>query len=178
MSSLVPAASNCSYGSPSAVEPIRTGRLPVGVGVHDELRAAVQRRVGHRVEVADDDVGLEAELEQRVGAAVDADRDGLDLPQVAGALQGGEVLAVVDAPHHDEGVAALERRAHVGQVRAVGGQVVLALQVLEGVGGEPLELGPEGVAGLLDVLLELVDARGGRRWPAAPRPATPRRRRR
>ena len=36
-------------------------------------RALRQRALRHRVEVADDDVGLEADLEQRVGTAVDAD---------------------------------------------------------------------------------------------------------
>ena len=51
----------------------RARRPPVGVHVVHEIGAGRQRALGHRVEVADDDVGLEAHLEQRVGAAVDAD---------------------------------------------------------------------------------------------------------
>ncbi len=57
-------------------------RAAVGVHVVHELGAARQAPSRHRVEVADDDVGLEAELEQRVGAAVDADEHRLVLADV------------------------------------------------------------------------------------------------
>ena len=174
-----PRSRTARRAGPSAVEPIRTGRLAVGVGVHDELGAAVHGRVGHRVEVADDDVGLEAELEQRVGAAVDADQHRLDLAEVARALQRGQVLAVVDAPHDDERVAVLERRPHVGAgpgCRWPGGaRACMYSRVLV---ANRSSSAPEGVPGLLDVLPRARGRRGGRRWPAAPRPATPRCRRR
>src|SRR5581483_8837341 len=54
----------------------------VGVDVVDEVRPAGQRLGRHRVEVADDDVGPQADLEQGVGAAVDGHQDRLELPDV------------------------------------------------------------------------------------------------
>ena len=61
----------------------------VAVGVHDDLGAAAQGRVGDRVHVADDEVGLVAGLEERVGAAVDADEDRAVLADVAAAASRG-----------------------------------------------------------------------------------------
>jgi len=44
--------------------------------VMNELRATVHCRVRKRIEVADDDVGLQLQREQRVGAAVNRDLHG------------------------------------------------------------------------------------------------------
>ena len=70
---------------PERRQPLRPGRSPVRVGVHEQLRARLQRGIGDRVEVADDDVRLEADLEQRVGATVDRDEDRLEVPDVRAA---------------------------------------------------------------------------------------------
>ena len=114
------------------------GRAPVEVHVVDQLGAAAQRAVGDRVEVADDDVGLEADLEQRVGAAVDADQHRLVLAQVR--LQRREVAAVVVAAHDDERVPALDLGAERRQQDRLEGQLRFTLDVLERVLGELLEL--------------------------------------
>ena len=89
--------------------------------------------------------GLRPMLEQRVGAAVDADEHRLVLADVR--TQRGEVAAVVVAAHDDERVAA--RRTCVcsgGSVERLEGEPRLLLDVLERVGGEALELGADGGA--------------------------------
>ena len=68
-----PRAATASPSSPSCDQPLHAGRTTVRVRMHDELGSAPQRLVGHRVHVADDDVGREPGLHDRVGSAVDAD---------------------------------------------------------------------------------------------------------
>ena len=82
----------------------RARRAPVGMHVVHELGAAVHGAVGERVEVAGDDVGLEADLEQRVGAAVDRDQHGMELADVR--AQRREVVLVVVPAHDDHRVPA------------------------------------------------------------------------
>ena len=77
-------------------------------------RRSAARASRHRVEVADDDVGLEPDLEQRVGAAVDADQHRLVLADVR--PQRREVAAVVVAAHDDQRVPALELGAQRRQL--------------------------------------------------------------
>ncbi len=90
---------------------------------------------------------MKPDLHQRVGAAVDADEDGLHLVDVA--PQVGEVTAVVGAPHDDEGLAAAEVDTEVGERRRVDHEVVLVAHVLERVLGEPLEFFTEAALGRL-----------------------------
>ena len=120
--------------------------------MHHQLRAAPDGPVRDRVEVADDDVGLHAELEQRVRSAVDTDQDGPYLLDVG--PQDAEVLPVVEAPHDDEHVATAQVDRELGQVRRVSEQVPLASQVLERVLGEPLELLAHDLLGGLQLRLE------------------------
>ena len=47
------------------------GRATVVIGVHYEFCSASQGFVGTRIHVADDHVGLEAGLDQRIGASID-----------------------------------------------------------------------------------------------------------
>ena len=91
-----------------------------------------------RVEVADDDVGLEADVEQRVGAAVDADEHRLVLAQVG--LQRLEVALVVVPAHDDHRVPALDLRAQRRQLDRLERDLRLLADVLERVLGELLEL--------------------------------------
>ena len=81
-SSLVPVAGKTTGSTPERPHPLEPGRAAVAVGVHDDLGAAAQRVVGHRVHVADDEVGLVPRLDERVGAAVDADEHRLVLADV------------------------------------------------------------------------------------------------
>ena len=83
--------------------PARRGRR----GRRSRRRSAA-RASRHGVHVADDHVGLVAGLEQRVGAAVDADEHRPVLPDVG--AQRREVLLVVVAPDDDEHVPAVELR--------------------------------------------------------------------
>ena len=82
------------------LHPRQAGRATVRIGVHDDLGAGGQRGVGDRVHVADDQVRLESGVEQRVGAAVDADEHRLELADVV--LERLEVLLVVVAADHDD----------------------------------------------------------------------------
>ena len=82
------------------LEVLAAGRAAVRVGVDDQLGAAAQRRLRGGVHVADDHVRLEAFLEQRVGAAVDADEHGLEVADVG--PQRLDVALVVDAAHDDQ----------------------------------------------------------------------------
>ncbi len=94
--------------------------------------------------------GVRPELQDGVGAAVDADEQRPLLLQVAAAAQQLEVLLVVDAPDDHEHLPALEVDRDVGDVRIVDEQVALALDVVEGVLGEALELVAHVAAGVVE----------------------------
>ena len=116
-SSLVPSATNSWYVD----APLERGSRARARARRDARGARARRRsasavLGHRVEVADDDVGLEADLEQRVGAAVDTDEHRPVLADVR--PQRGEVAAVVVTAHDHERVAALELGVQRRQRRA------------------------------------------------------------
>ena len=148
---------------PRAPAPARARGAAVAVGVHDDLGAAAQRVVGHRVHVADDEVGLVPGLDERVGAAVDADEDRLVLADVV--AQGLQVLLVVVAAHDDEGVPAVEVGADVGHADAVEEQLALLAQVVHGVRRRTPRAGRTGparasVMALLDGLV-VEHRRGG-----------------
>src|SRR5690606_37249412 len=119
----------------------------VAVGVHDDLGARGERLVGHRVHVPDDEVGLEAGLDDRVGTAVDPDENRPVLAHVG--TQRLEIFLVVVAAHDDEGVAALETGRDVGHPHAVEQQLALAAQEVHRVGGEGLELDGQPFARLV-----------------------------
>ncbi len=120
------------------LDPLEARRAAVAVGVHDQLGAAAQRALGDRVEVAHDEVGQVTGLHQGVGAAVHTDQDRAVLPDVG--AEGGDVLLVVVAAHHDQDVPALHGGADVGHPHAVDEQVALAADVLHGVHGEVFDL--------------------------------------
>ena len=103
-----------------------------------ELGAAVQARLRHRVEVADDHVGLQADFEQRVGAAVDADEHRPVLADVR--AQRGEVAAVVVPAHHDQRVTSRELRVQRWQRQRLEREARFAPHVLQRVVGEPFQL--------------------------------------
>ena len=106
--------------------------------MHDDLSSAPQRVVADGVHVADDDVGLQPELTQSIGAAVDTDEHRPVLADVR--PQRAEVLSVVITTYDDKGVPTVELRVDVGNADPVQQQLALAPQVLHGVGGEGLEL--------------------------------------
>ena len=115
--------------------------------VVDELGAATEALLGNGIEVADDDVGLQPVLEERVGPAVDADEHRTVLADVG--AQRGEIRAVVVTAHDDERVAALEVASQRGQRERLEHQARFLVDVLERVGGEALELGADGRARFL-----------------------------
>src|SRR6201999_3542268 len=98
-----------------------TGCAPVGVGVDDQLGAAGERRVGGRVHVAEDDVGLQTGLEDPVGAAVDGDDQRPHVADVG--AQGFQVAAVAFAADDDQDVAVAEGDPGRGGVERAGGDV-------------------------------------------------------
>src|SRR5262249_9248413 len=139
-------------------ERVPTGSPTVEMHVVDQLGAGPQRLFGHGIEVADDDVRLEPHLEERVGAAVDADQDGLVLADVG--AQRGEVGAVVVAAHYDEGVPAADLRLDRRQLDRLERHLRLALEVLEGVHPETFELAADRDPGMVHGGLDLL---GGER---------------
>ena len=122
---------------PEPLEVLAARRAAVGIGVDDELGAAAQRRLAGGVHVADDHVGLEALLEQRVGAAVDGDDPRLDVADVR--AQHAQVLLVVDAAHDDQRRAVAEVGVEARQVDAPRQQLALLEHVLDRVLRERLE---------------------------------------
>ena len=138
MSSLVAAAGKVIASTPSACTRARPGARPSGVGVDDDLGAAGQRVVADRVHVADDHVGLVAGLDERVGAAVDADEHRPVVADVG--AEGLQVLLVVVAADDDQHVPALDLGRDVGHADAVEQERALPLHVLHRVGRERLEL--------------------------------------
>ena len=103
-----------------------------------EVRADGKCLLRDRVEVADDDLGLEADLEQRVRTAVDPDEHRLVLPDVG--AQRLQVVAVVVAAHDHERVTALEVGLERWDLERLEQEVRLALDVLQRVDRESLEL--------------------------------------
>ena len=134
---LVPGAGTSLKGSPSSSRRWRPGRAPVGVGVHDELGAAAQRRLAGGVHVADDHVRGQARLEQRVGAAVDGDDHRAHVPDER--PQRPQVALVVDAAHDDERGAVAEVGREARQLDPAGQQLALLAHVLDRVAREALE---------------------------------------
>ena len=165
MSSEVPAEANTACSRPSSSSSSAPGRPAVGVAVDDEGGAAAQGPLADRVHVADDHVGREAQLQEGVGAAVDADEQRALLLEVAAAAQQLEVLLVVDAADDHEHLAAPEVDRDVGDVGVVDEEVALALDVAEGVLGEALELVAHVAAGLLEDGAEGGGVLAGARWP-------------
>ena len=82
--------------------------------------------------------GSQADLEQGVGAAVDGDEHGLELPDVG--AERFQVAAVVVTPHHDQGVAAAEVAVQRRQDEGLEGEPGLPADLLQRVDGERLEL--------------------------------------
>ena len=96
---------------------------------------------------------------------------GLHLAEVAGALQRGQVLAVVVAAHDDQHLAVLERRAHVGQVGRVGGEVAARASGTRGCWWRTARARRRACARASSiVLLELGDVAAAAAGDAAPRP--------
>ena len=120
-----------------ALQALAAGGAAVAVAVHDELRAAAQRRLARRVHVADDHVWLQAGVEQRLRAAVDGhDHRALvadEWPQRA------QVALVADAANDDQRRAVAEVRAKARQLDSPSQQLALLAHVLDGVVREALE---------------------------------------
>ena len=96
---LVPGAGTSLKFTPISSRRRAARRAPVGVAVHDELGAAAKRLLAGRVHVADDHVGRQAHLQQRLGAAVDGDDH---RPLVADERpQRAQVALVLDAAHDE-----------------------------------------------------------------------------
>ena len=140
-------------GQAHAHERLAAGRGAVRVGVDDELAAAAQRARRGGVHVADDHVRAKAGLQQRVGAAVDGDEDGLDVADER--TQGPQVAPVVDAAHDDERgpVAEVRREARLTDLAA---RLVVAaahlIRALDVARGEQLAGAPHLATADLDVL--------------------------
>jgi hypothetical protein len=123
------------------------------VHVVHELRTGLQRLLRHRVEVADDHVGPEADLEQGVGAPVDADEHRPVLAYVRS--QRREVAAVVVPAHDDQRVPASERRPQRRERERLEGEARLVADVFERVLREALELGADRGARRVHLLQDL-----------------------
>ncbi len=117
---------------------LATGPAAIGMHVVHQLGTTVPRLVGQRVEVADDEVGLQAHLEESIGTTVDTDQHGMELADVG--PERPQVFAVVVAAHDHERVAATEDRAQLGSLQGLEGEVRFLLDVLERVHREEFEL--------------------------------------
>ena len=123
--------------------------------MEDQLGAAGEGLGGDRVHVADDDVGPQADVEEGVRSAVDADEHRPEVGDVA-AAQRCEVGLVAIAPDDDEDVPPVEVGVNLGQADRLDEVLALVTQVLDGVLGETLERGSDlalrGIQALLDGL--------------------------
>ena len=115
-----------------------------------------QRLVRDRVHVADDDVRLAADLEQRVGAAVDGDEHGLEVADVA--LDDPQVALHSGTARHDERVPVAEARAQRRELHRAGEHAALLAQVPHRVLGELLERLRHAPALIGERARQLVDA--------------------
>ena len=140
-------------------EPIAPRRAAVGVGVDDQLGAAVQGRVRGRVHVAEDHVGLQALLERPVGAAVDADDERADVADVG--AQRLDVAPVAVAADDDQDLAVAEAGPGRRELDRAGQQVGLAAHVGDRVLGEFGQRLVDPLALLVELALELDRAEHG-----------------
>src|SRR6185503_4110260 len=122
---------------PEPVDALAPGGAAVGIGVDDELGAALERLVRDRVHVAHDHVRLVAGLEEVVGAAVDADEHGLEVADVR--LDDVQVALHPGAAGHHEGMPVAKARLHLREPDPFGKELRLVTKVPEGVLGEALE---------------------------------------
>ena len=122
----------------------------VGVGVDDDLRAAGERGVGGRVHVAEDHVRLEALLDDRVGAAVDADEHRVGVLDVG--AQRAQVAAVGRAANDDQRVPVAEVRPDRREVDLADQQLALVAHVFDRVHREVGERLVDALALALDLL--------------------------
>ena len=150
------------------------GRAAVGVGVHDELRAAAQSGLSGRVHVAHDHVRGEALLEQGLGAAVDRDDHGTHVADER--PQGAQVALVADAADDHERGAIAKVGGEAGQLDPAGQQLALLAHVLDRVVGEALERLADLAAAWPRFRRRRARGRAPRRARAARRRAAPRRR--
>jgi hypothetical protein len=111
--------------------------IPVPVCVHHQLGPALQNPVRRRIHVADDQVGLQAALEERVASAVDPDQDGPEIPDVG--TDRLEVAAVVRAAHDDQRVAVAKVGSQVRDLELPDQDLALLADVYERVLGEVLD---------------------------------------
>ena len=137
---VLPSAGRSEHGVLGAqvLESRQGRRSAVPRDVQDQLRARGQCQVGDRVELAEHDVGVEADVQHGVGTLVDTDQHRMGLADPV--PQRGEVLLPADAVDDDENRAAVDDGPDGRDARSVQQEVALAAQVLRGVGRERLEL--------------------------------------
>jgi hypothetical protein len=126
-------------------QPRRPEPAPVRTHPDHQLGPALQRPVGDRVHVSDDQVGPVPGRQQRVGAAVHADQHRLDIAQVR--LQRRQVLLVRVPPHNDDAGPPGEPGPHRRHPAALEQQVPFGVQELHRVRRERLQLGGQPVLG-------------------------------
>ena len=134
---LTPVAGTRGTESAEPLEPLGDGHGAVRIGVDEDLGARAKHGVRHRVHVADDHVGLEPGLLQRVRAAVHADQDGLELPDVR--ADDPQVALVPGAARDNERLPVAEPRLERRELDALGEQAALVAEVAHRVVGELLE---------------------------------------
>ena len=105
--------------------------------MHEQLGAGAQRRVGDRVEVADDHVRLEPDLEQCVGSPVDGDEHRLEVADVR--PHDAEIPLVAGAADDDDRVTVAEPRLERRELDPLGEQPAFVPQVAQRVVGKCLE---------------------------------------
>ena len=119
-----------------------------------ELGAAMQRDRRERVEVADDDVGRAAVVDQRVGTAVDGDEHGAVLAYVR--PERAQIVLVVESAHDHQRVATADLGRKRRQRDRLEAALGLLVDELEGVASERAQLGADAQARLLHPVVDLV----------------------
>jgi hypothetical protein len=99
----------------------------------------MERALGARVEVADDDVWREAGFEERVGTTVDGDQHRVVLAEIR--PEHLEVVLVVVTAHDDECMAPQDLNMELRQHERLEGEVGFLVDILEGVAREIAQFG-------------------------------------
>src|SRR5665811_2308474 len=113
-------------------------RDSISIGVHHDLCPAAEGGIRDRVHVSDDEVRAVPCLEQRIGAAVDADQDRSELADIV--PQRLQVVFVMIAANHHKSMTTVKDRLDVRNPYAIEQERSLAPQVLHRVGRKRLEL--------------------------------------
>ena len=121
-------------------QPGHATRFVVAVTVGDDDRRRLERAIGDVGELADDQIGPDALIEEDVRSGVDADHVRPLLLDVPTATEHGEIVLIIQPGRNDQDLPTPQRQHEIGKLRQLREADVLVAQVFERTGREEPDL--------------------------------------